>query len=46
MNISQMISNRQTFFGNGSLRELIPLLEASPLPTLLFCGRSFLQGAA
>ena len=46
MNISQMLSNQQTFFGNGSLRELVPLLSATPLPTLLFCGRSFLQGAA
>lgn len=46
MNISQMIANRQTFFGSGSLRELIPLLSASPTPTLLFCGRSFLQGEA
>lgn len=46
MNISQMLSNQQTFFGNGSLRELVPLLSATPLPTLMFCGRSFLQGAA
>ncbi|KOC89400.1 iron-containing alcohol dehydrogenase [Winslowiella iniecta] len=46
MNISQMISNRQTFFGSGSLRELLPLLAASPVPTLLFCGRSFLHSTA
>jgi len=45
MNTSQMISNRQTFFGRGSLRQLLPLLSNEPLPTLLFCGRSFLQGA-
>lgn len=46
MNISQMLSNQQTFFGNGSLKELVPLLSATPLPTLLFCGRSFLQSTA
>ncbi len=46
MNISLMLSNQHTFFGHGSLKELVPLLSATPLPTLLFCGRSFLQGAA
>ncbi|MCU5774100.1 iron-containing alcohol dehydrogenase [Erwiniaceae bacterium BAC15a-03b] len=43
MNFSQMLANRQTIFGNGSLSELIPLLSATPVPTLLFCGRSFLN---
>lgn len=46
MSTSQMIANRQTFFGRGSLRELPPLLQNDPQPTLLFCGRSFLQSAA
>ncbi|MFS2223579.1 iron-containing alcohol dehydrogenase [Pantoea sp. B65] len=46
MNISQMLANRQTIFGNGSLGELIPLLKAAPAPTLLFCGRSFLNSEA
>lgn len=41
--ISQMIANRQTFFGRGSLQKLLPLLQQDPCPTLLFCGRSFLQ---
>lgn len=43
---SQMIANRQTFFGQGSLKQLQPLLADTPMPTLLFCGRSFLQGPA
>ncbi|MEM6160072.1 iron-containing alcohol dehydrogenase [Erwinia sp. P6884] len=46
MNTSLMIANRQTFFGPGSLRELLPLLQGNNLPTLLFCGQSFLQGEA
>ncbi|WP_034946594.1 iron-containing alcohol dehydrogenase, partial [Erwinia oleae] len=46
MSASQMIANRHTFFGRGSLRELLPLLSADPQPTLLFCGRSFLAGDA
>lgn len=45
MTVSQ-IANRQTFFGRGSLRELIPLLSHRPQPTLLFCANSFLQGEA
>ncbi|RWR00761.1 alcohol dehydrogenase [[Pantoea] beijingensis] len=44
--IGQMIANRKTFFGNGSLHELLPLLTSSPCPTLLFCARSFLNGPA
>lgn len=43
MNISQLISHRQTFFGRGSLQQLPQLLQATPLPTLLFCGRSLLR---
>lgn len=43
---SQMINNRQTFFGRGSLQQLLPILRAAPMPTLLFCGRSFLNGTA
>ncbi|MCX8957087.1 iron-containing alcohol dehydrogenase [Erwinia psidii] len=43
---SQMIANRQTFFGQGSLRQLLPLLTHVPVPTLLFCGHSFLHGPA
>lgn len=43
---SQMIANRQTWFGRGSVNRLLPLLQNDPQPTLLFCGRSFLQGAA
>ncbi|MDW8846043.1 iron-containing alcohol dehydrogenase [Erwinia sp. MMLR14_017] len=45
MSTSQMIANRHTFFGRGSLRELLPLLQKEVQPTLLFCGRSFLQSA-
>ncbi|AXF75196.1 iron-containing alcohol dehydrogenase [Erwinia tracheiphila] len=43
---SQMIANRQTFFGRGSLSQLLPLLADKPAATLLFCGRSFLKGTA
>ncbi|WP_288500787.1 iron-containing alcohol dehydrogenase [uncultured Erwinia sp.] len=46
MNTSLLISNRQTFFGAGSLQQLLPLLNAEPLATVLFCGRSFLNGPA
>lgn len=46
MSTSQMIANRHTFFGRGSLRELLPLLNKDAQPTLLFCGQSFLKGAA
>ncbi|MFH8133750.1 iron-containing alcohol dehydrogenase [Pantoea osteomyelitidis] len=42
-NLSELYSNQQTLFGRGSLAKLVPLLSAQPLPTLLFCGRSFLQ---
>jgi len=44
MNNSLMIGNRQSWFGNGSLAQLVPLLQASPQKTLLFSCRSFLQG--
>ncbi|WP_147196157.1 iron-containing alcohol dehydrogenase [Pantoea sp. CCBC3-3-1] len=44
--IASQIANRQTFFGRGSLRELLPLLCNAPLPTLLFCGHSFLKSPA
>ena len=44
--IASQIANRQTFFGRGSLQELLPLLSNEPLPTLLFCGKSFLKSAA
>ncbi|WP_342755051.1 iron-containing alcohol dehydrogenase [Pantoea sp. MBD-2R] len=44
--IASQIANRQTFFGRGSLRELQPLLCNAPLPTLLFCGHSFLKSPA
>lgn len=45
-NLSELYSNQQTLFGQGSLNKLIPLLAAQPQATLLFCGRSFLQGDA
>nr|WP_240758714.1 iron-containing alcohol dehydrogenase [Pantoea ananatis] len=45
-NLSELYSNQQTLFGLGSLNKLIPLLAAQPQATLLFCGRSFLQGDA
>ncbi len=41
--ISQTIANRQTFFGRGSLQQLLPLLQQTPQATLLFCSRSFLN---
>jgi len=44
MSISLMIANRQTWFGTGSVSQLIPLLESEPQPTLLFSCRSFLGG--
>ncbi|QHM70237.1 iron-containing alcohol dehydrogenase [Mixta intestinalis] len=44
MLISQTIANRQTFFGRGSLKTLLPLLQQPTLPTLLFCSASFLKG--
>lgn len=46
MNTSLIIANRHTFFGPGSLRELLPVLQSEAVPTLLFCGQSFLQSAA
>jgi len=45
-NLSELYSNQQTLFGQGSLNKLIPLLAAQPQATLLFCGRLFLQGDA
>lgn len=39
-----MIANRQTWFGTGSIQQLIPLLQAEPQTTLLFTCRSFLNG--
>jgi len=42
---SLMIANRQTWFGNETINQLIPLLKANPQPTLLFSCRSFLNGA-
>ncbi|WP_413738212.1 iron-containing alcohol dehydrogenase [Sodalis sp. RH21] len=44
MTTSLMIANRQTWFGSGSINQLIPLLQADPQPTLLFSCRSFLVG--
>lgn len=44
MTNSLMIANRQTWFGAGSIDQLIPLLQADPRPTLLFSCRSFLGG--
>lgn len=46
MNTSHLIANRQTFFGSGSLHQLPRLLTETPLPTLLFCGSSFLRSDA
>lgn len=43
MDLSQLIGNRQTFFGSGSVQQLPLLLEATPLTTLLFCGSSLLR---
>ena len=45
MTTSLMIANRQTWFGAGSINQLIPLLSADPQPTVLFSCRSFLGGA-
>ena len=45
MTTSLTIANRQTWFGHGSISQLIPLLTAEPQPTLLFSCRSFLNGA-
>ncbi|NKE94295.1 iron-containing alcohol dehydrogenase [Pantoea agglomerans] len=45
-NLSELYSNQRTLFGRGSRDKLVPLLAARPQPTLLFCGQSFLQGAA
>lgn len=45
MTPSLMIANRQAWFGNGSIQQLIPLLQAEPRTTLLFTCRSFLNGA-
>ncbi len=44
MTTNLMIANRQTWFGAGSINQLIPLLEADGQPTLLFSCRSFLGG--
>jgi alcohol dehydrogenase class IV len=44
MTISAMTANRQTWFGNGSIQQLIPLLQTEPQATLLFTCRSFLAG--
>ncbi|KAA8997374.1 iron-containing alcohol dehydrogenase [Affinibrenneria salicis] len=44
MSASLMISNRQSWFGHGTLSRLVPLLASDPLPTLLFSCRSFLDG--
>ncbi|NTX80207.1 iron-containing alcohol dehydrogenase [Serratia proteamaculans] len=45
MTTSLTIANRHTWFGHGSISQLIPLLTADPQPTLLFSCRSFLNGA-
>jgi alcohol dehydrogenase class IV len=45
-NLIELYSNQQTLFGRGSIDQLIPLLSANTQPTLLFCGRSFLNGPA
>ncbi|MCW6032115.1 iron-containing alcohol dehydrogenase [Pantoea sp. JK] len=45
-NLIELYSNQQTLFGRGSIDQLIPLLAANTQPTLLFCGRSFLNGPA
>ncbi|MCS3405861.1 iron-containing alcohol dehydrogenase [Serratia sp. AKBS12] len=44
MSSSLTIANRQTWFGHGSIRHLLPLLQAEAQPTLLFSCRSFLNG--
>ncbi|WP_337264453.1 MULTISPECIES: iron-containing alcohol dehydrogenase [unclassified Serratia (in: enterobacteria)] len=43
MTTSLMIANRQTWFGSGSIQQLLPLLQAEPQPTLLFTCHSFLN---
>jgi len=43
MTTSLMITNRQTWFGNGSIQQLIPLLQTEPQVTLLFTCRSFIN---
>lgn len=43
-NLSELYSNQRTLSGRGSINKLVPLLSADPQPTLLFCGRSFLNG--
>ncbi len=45
-NLIELYSNQQTLFGRGSIDRLIPLLAANTQPTLLFCGRSFLNSPA
>ncbi|CAI2505115.1 Ethanolamine utilization protein EutG [Serratia ficaria] len=44
MTLNQIIANRHTWFGQGSIKQLLPLLLADPQPTLLFSCRSFLSG--
>lgn len=43
-NLIELYSNQRTLSGRGSISKLVPLLSADPQPTLLFCGRSFLNG--
>jgi len=43
-NLIELYSNQRTLSGRGSINKLVPLLRADPQPTLLFCGRSFLNG--
>ncbi|BAN95495.1 iron-containing alcohol dehydrogenase [Plautia stali symbiont] len=45
-NLIELYSNQQTLFGRGSIDRLVPLLAANPQPTLLFCGRSFINSPA
>lgn len=45
-NLIELYSNQQTLFARGSIDRLVPLLASHPQPTLLFCGRSFLNGPA
>lgn len=45
MTTSLMIANRLTWFGAGSINQLLPLLAADARPTLLFSCRSFLGGS-
>ena len=44
-NLITLYSNQQTLFGRGGINQLVPLLAENPQPTLLFCGRSFLNSA-